>query len=97
MVGDYEIPDSHIEHIKENMEDTELIEMLESKGYKVIKPGEEYKEHTLQTIRKEKPNSFEYGKPGNRVKIYWDDVNELKSKIAEVNEMQMELKNEEDR
>jgi len=51
----------------------------------------EYNETTLQVIRKEKPNSFEWGKPGNRVKIYWDDMEELKKKLMEVNKLMLEL------
>ena len=52
---------------------------------------EEFNERTLQVIRKDKPNSFEYGKSGNRAKLYFNLVSELKPQIMELNELMLDL------
>lgn len=34
--------------------------------------------------RTEKPNSYEFGKAGNRFKIYFETIEELKTKMKEI-------------
>ncbi len=41
----------------------------------------------VQIIRKEKPNSFEFGKASNRFKIYFDNSEDLKQNIQRLDEL----------
>ena len=47
-------------------------------------------------IENKRPNSFEFGKAGRRIKIYYYDTKELREKIEEalkvINEKEAELK-----
>ena len=35
-------------------------------------------------IRRERANSYEFGKAGNRFKIYFEDVQDLQAKVKEI-------------
>lgn len=35
----------------------------------------------IQIVRNERPNSYEFGKAGNRFKIYFEDLDDLQDKI----------------
>jgi hypothetical protein len=41
-------------------------------------------EETIVHNRNEKPNSYEFGRAGNRWKIYFDSAEDLKQKILEL-------------
>ena len=45
----------------------------------------------VHIIRKEKQNSYEYGKAGNRVKIYYDDITKLEEQLKKVKEMEKRI------
>ena len=40
--------------------------------------------HEIVIQRTEKPNSYEFGAKGNRFKIYYEDIQDLKEHIAEI-------------
>ena len=42
---------------------------------------------TITINKSEKPNSYEFGKAGNRFKLYFDTPLELRNLIAELNEL----------
>jgi len=42
----------------------------------------------INVIRKEKQNSYEYGKPSRRSKIYYEEISELKTKLKEIFELE---------
>jgi len=44
----------------------------------------EIKEEEAVLVKKEKPNSAEFGKAGNRVKLYFDDAVDLEKQIEEL-------------
>jgi len=44
-------------------------------------------EKTETIIKTEKPNSYEFGKAGNRFKLYFDTPKDLKEKIDELKTM----------
>jgi hypothetical protein len=41
---------------------------------------------TTTLIKTEKPNSYEFGKAGNRFKLYFDSVADLQKQIKELKE-----------
>ena len=41
-------------------------------------------EESIVIERKEKPNSHEFGKPGNRFKLYFDTAEDLNNQIREL-------------
>jgi len=41
-------------------------------------------EETKIINKTEKPNSFEFGKAGNRFKLYFEDASDLKNQIEEL-------------
>ena len=41
-------------------------------------------EETKQIVIKDRPNSYEFGKPGNRFKLYFEDIEDLKAQIQEL-------------
>lgn len=41
-------------------------------------------EETIQIHKTEKPNSYEFGKAGNRFKIYFEDSKDLKTQLDEL-------------
>jgi hypothetical protein len=45
----------------------------------------------INIVKNERPHSYEYGKAGARVKIYFETVQELKQKLLEVRTMEQEL------
>ncbi len=45
----------------------------------------------IHIIRKEKQNSYEHGKAGNRVKIYFDDIKKLELELLKIKEMEKRL------
>lgn len=45
------------------------------------KPQIETSQHTIVINRTEKPHSFEFGKAGNRFKIYYSDIEDLKNHL----------------
>ena len=45
----------------------------------------------IHIIKKEKQNSYEHGKAGNRVKIYYDDVKKLEQQLKEIKEMEKRM------
>ena len=47
---------------------------------------------TTQTIRNERPHSYEYGKAGARVKIYFETIEELREKIIQIKRLEQELR-----
>ena len=54
---------------------------------KVSQDGSEAVSEAIKGIivnKTERPNSYEFGKVGNRFKLYFEDVDELKSKINEL-------------
>lgn len=48
--------------------------------------GEEYKEVISRTVV-EKPNSYEFGKAGNRFKLYFNEPADLKKQMKELQEL----------
>ena len=46
----------------------------------------------IHIIRKEKQNSYEHGKAGNRVKIYYDDIKTLETQLKEISIMEKKIK-----
>lgn len=42
----------------------------------------------------EKPNSFEFGRAGNRFKVYYDKPEELRKHIEELKKLDFEVENE---
>jgi len=47
----------------------------------------------IHIIKKEKQNSYEYGKTGDRVKLYFETSEDLKQKLKEHFELQEWIKN----
>ena len=45
----------------------------------------------IHIIRKEKQSSYEHGKAGSRVKIYYDDINELEVQLRQIDAMEKRL------
>jgi hypothetical protein len=45
---------------------------------------------TVQIVRNERPNSYEYGKAGNRFKIYFSDAEDLKRQLDEIKKLDLE-------
>jgi len=64
----------------------------------VVRPGEIAKKEEVKkeiaedvVIRKDKPHSYEFGKAGNRFKVYFNTAEELKTLIKELLEVQDEM------
>jgi len=45
----------------------------------------------VHIIRKEKQSSYEHGKAGSRVKIYYDNIKELETELQKIKEMEKRL------
>ena len=64
----------------------------------VVKIGEVAKKEEVKkevaedvVIRKDKPNSYEFGKAGSRFKVYFNTAGELKNLVKELLEVQDEM------
>lgn len=80
-LGDVKIGDNVLCEFKTEGKYTNLKKITKSNGVSASNSGVLESRHDIVISRVEKPHSYEFGKPNNRHKVYYGDVEELKSHV----------------
>lgn len=82
-VTPFTVGDTVIAEFQTNGKFTNLVSITKAEPQKVVMPSASPTQtaQAHQTVEKIKPHSYEFGNPGNRHKIYYDTVKELKEHI----------------